>query len=259
MNRFVWDLRHPGAEDFPGLILWAARLVGPRALPGSYRVRLLVDGQPAGTESFRVVTDPRFRPPPAAIDSQFALAMRIRQRTTDANRGVLLVRGIRRQVDERLTHTHDPAIRAAAEALKARLAAVEDSLYNPRLRSGQDPLNFPIRLNNKMAALLGVVESAEAMPTRQSYTVFADLSHRIDAQLAALDALVRTDLPRLNALLRAQNLPEVRAEPERPAPADSARPRAPGEDADADDGEEDEDDPRSWTTCLGFGVTAGTR
>ena len=172
------------------------------------------------------------------------LLLIIRQRTTDANRGVLLVRGIRRQVDERLTHTQDPAIRAAAEQLKGRLAAIEDSLYNPRLRSSQDPLNYPIRLNNKMAALLGVVESAETAPTRQSYTVFADLSHRIDVQLAALDALVRTDLPRLNALLRAQGLPEVRAEPERPAP-EAAQPRPSGEEGD-DEGEDEEGEVRDW-------------
>jgi len=243
LNRFVWDLRHPGAEDFPGIIFWSARIVGPRALPGAYRVRLLVDGQPVGMEGFHVVTDPRYHPAPAAVDSQFALAMRIRQRTTDANRGVLLVRGIRRQVDERLTHTQDPAVRAAAEQLKGRLAAIEDSLYNPRLRSGQDPLNYPIRLNNKMAALLGVVESAEAAPTRQSYEVFADLSRRIDARLAELDALVRTDLPRLNALLRAQGLPEVRAEPDRPA-AEPARPRPSGEDEDAED--EGGEEVRDW-------------
>ena len=240
LNRFAWDLRTAGAEDFPGLVLWAARLVGPRVLPGNYRVRLTVDGQPAGTEAFRVVTDPRWHPAPAALDSQYALAMRIRQRTTDANRAVLLVRGIRRQVDERLTHTQDAGVRAAAESLKGRLAAIEDSLYNPRLRSSQDPLNFPIRLNNKMAALLGVVESAETAPTRQSYTVFADLSRRIDAQLSALDALVRTDLPRLNALLRAQGLPEVRAEPERPT--DTAQPRS----GDDEEGEDEAEEVREW-------------
>jgi hypothetical protein len=121
-------------------------------------------------------------------------------------------------VNERLTHTQDPAVRAAADALLGRLAAIEDSLYNPRLRSSQDPLNFPIRLNNKMAALLGVIESAESAPTRQTYEVFADLSRRIDVQLAALNAVVTTDLPRLNALLRAANLPEVRPEPQHPAP-----------------------------------------
>jgi len=233
LNRFTWDLRYPGAEDFPGLVLWAARLVGPRAVPGGYRARLTVDGREVGTESFSVVTDPRVHVTPADQQAQFALAMRVRDRTTDANRGVLLVRGIRDQVNDRLSRTQDPAVRAAADSLLGKLAAIEDSLYNPRLRSSQDPLNFPIRLNNKMAALLGVIESAESAPTRQTLEVFEDLSRRIDAQLAALNAAVAGDLPRLNALLRARRLPEVRAEPQRPA----AAPPAPGR-----GGEEDEDE-----------------
>jgi hypothetical protein len=237
LNRFTWDLRYPGAEDFPGIVLWAARLVGPRAVPGTYRARLTVDGQPVGTEEFRVVTDPRLRVTLADQQAQFALAMRVRDRTTDANRGVLLVRGIRDQVNERLTHTQDAAVRAAADALLRKLAVIEDSLYNPRLRSSQDPLNFPIRLNNKMAALLGVIESAESAPTRQSYEVFQDLSRRIGVQLAALDAVVATDLPRLNTLLRAANLPEVRPEPQRPPPT-TATPARSGDDDD-DQGDEE--------------------
>ena len=245
LNRFVWDLREPGADDFPGIVLWAARLVGPRILPGSYGVRMSVNGQATDSTTFRVVPDPRFASVPrAALQEQHDLAQRVRQRTTDANRGVLLVRGIRRQLDERLTHTQDAAIRAAAEAMKGQLAAIEDSLYNPRLQSSQDPLNYPIRLNNKMAALLGVIESAEAAPTRQSFTVFEDLSHRIGVQLAALDSVVRDDLPRLNALLRAAGLPEVRAEPDRPAADASARPS--GEDDDADADEEEEGEVREW-------------
>jgi hypothetical protein len=239
LNRFVWDLRAPGAEDFPGIVLWAARLVGPRVLPGAYRVRLSVNGRMVDSAGFQVVPDPRFAGVPrTALQAQHDLAERVVQRTTDANRGVLLVRGIRRQIDERLTHTQDAAIRAAAQGIEARLAAIEDSLYNPRLQSSQDPLNFPIRLNNKMAALLGVIESAERAPTRQSYEAVDDLSRRIDVQLHALQSVVATDLPRLNALLRAASLPEVRAEPERPAPA-AASPQPSGEDGDGDvEGEE---------------------
>ena len=236
LNRFTWDLRYPGAEDFPGIVLWAARLVGPRAVPGAYRARLTVDGRPVGTEEFRVVTDPRVHVTQADQQAQFALAMRVRDRTTDANRAVLLVRGIRDQVNERLTHTQDPAVRAAADALLGRLAAIEDSLYNPRLRSSQDPLNYPIRLNNKMAALLGVIESAESAPTRQTFEVFEDLSRRMDVQLAALNAAVANDLPRLNALLAAQHLPAVRPEPQRPAATPATPARSGDEDQEEDEG-----------------------
>ncbi|HET7230128.1 MAG TPA: hypothetical protein VFJ16_09010 [Longimicrobium sp.] len=245
LNRFTWDLRYPGAEDFPGLIMWAARLVGPRALPGGYRVRLSVDGRPAGTEDFRVVTDPRLSPSEADLRAQFALAMQVREKTSAANRGVLLIRGIRQQVDERLARTQDPAIRAAADALKQRLAVIEDSLYNPRLQSSQDPLNYPIRLNNKMAALMGIIESAQAAPTASTVEVFNDLSRRIDAQLAALDAAVRDDLPRLNALLRAKRLGEVRPEPLR-TEADARPNERRGNDDEQDEDEGEEEEAKEW-------------
>ena len=245
LNRFTWDLRHPGADDFPGLVFWAARIVGPRALPGEYRVRLSVDGRPVGAEAFRVTADPRSRATQADLRAQFALALRVRERTGDANRGVRLVRGIREQVDARLARTRDPAVIAAAEALKGRLAVIEDSLYNPRLRSSQDPLNYPIRLNNKMAALLGTLESAEAAPTTQTVAVYEDLSRRIGVQLAALDAVVRDDLPRLNAALRGARLPAVRPEPLRDD--DEARPRERrGTDDEAEDEGEEEEEGKEW-------------
>jgi len=147
----------------------------------------------------------------------------VRDRTSDANRAVIRIRGIREQIDQRLTRTQDPAIRSAADSLKARLSVIENALYQTRLQSNQDPLNYPIRLNNQIAALLGVVESAEARPTRPTMTVFEELSRRLDVQLAALDQALATDLPRLNTLLRARRLAPVPANPPAPrAPAAGA-------------------------------------
>jgi hypothetical protein len=217
MNRFVWDLRHPGVVDFPGMILWAAGTNGPRVAPGRYRVRLSVDGRVAGEEEFAVRIDPRLTGVTQAdLEAQTALALRVRDRATEANRAVIRIRALRAAVDERLARTRDPAIRAAADSLKARMSVIENALYQTRLQSNQDPLNYPIRLNNKIAALLGVIESAQARPTRQTYTVFDELSGRLAAQLTALDTLLATELPRLNELLRARRLAPIPANP--PAP-----------------------------------------
>jgi photosystem II stability/assembly factor-like uncharacterized protein len=225
MNRFVWDLRHPGVVDFPGMILWAAGTSGPRVAPGRYRVRLSVDGRAAGEQEFAVRIDPRLTGiTQADLEAQTALALRVRDRASDANRAVLRIRAIRAVVDERLPRTQDPAIRAAADSLKARMSAIENELYQTRLQSNQDPLNYPIRLNNKIAALLGVIESAQARPTRQTFTVFDELSGRLATQLTALDTLLATGLPRLNQLLRARRLQPIPTNPPPPpAPADTTR------------------------------------
>ena len=83
-------------------------------------------------------------------------------------------------------------------------------MYQHRLRSGQDPLNYPIRLNNKLAALQGVVESGDYRPTDQSYAVFKELSGRLDKELSRLDALVKGELATLNKALEAARLAPVK-------------------------------------------------
>ena len=79
--------------------------------------------------------------------------------------------------------------RRPAKRSPSRLTEIEGEIYQYRNRSSQDPLNYPIRLNNKLAALQGIVESGDYKPTDQSYAVFKDLSARLDKQLAQLDAL----------------------------------------------------------------------
>ncbi|MDP9348976.1 MAG: glycosyl hydrolase [Gemmatimonadota bacterium] len=225
MNRFTWNLRYPGPTGFPGIILWAAdTAAGPKAPPGSYQVRLVADGK-AQTQSFQVRTDPRLTGLRLEdLQAQFELAMRIRNRVSEANEAVLLIRGIREQVTERVARANDPEVAAAARALDQRLSAVENEIYQTRLQSNQDPLNFPIKLNNKLAALMGHIESAEARPTEQSYAVFNDLSQRLDVQLRTLQEVIATDLAQLNQRLAAKRLPPVRPTPLRSGGRDAAVP-----------------------------------
>jgi hypothetical protein len=99
--------------------------------------------------------------------------------------------------------------------LTSKLTAIEGEIYQYRNRSSQDPLNFPIRLNNKLAALQGLVEFGDSRPTDQAYAVFKDLSARLDAQLGALDALLKSDLGPFNKLLAGKKLEPV-TNPARP-------------------------------------------
>jgi photosystem II stability/assembly factor-like uncharacterized protein len=243
MNRFSWNLRHPGPTSFPGMILWAAdTAAGPRVVPGTYTVRLTADGQ-VQRQTFTVRMDPRVQGVTQAdLQRRFDFAMQIRNRTSEANDAVLLIRGVRRQVRERLERTDDAQVRQAADSLLARMAVIEERLYQVRNQSSQDPLNYPIRLNNKLAALMSHVEEAESAPTEQSYQVFQELSGQLDRELAALNAVWTQDLEAFNRLLRARRLPAVTRTPLR---ADDDAPGG-SRDEDEEEDEEEEEGHRSW-------------
>ena len=209
INRFVWDLRYPGFTDFPGMILWAARNAGPVAVPGRYQVRLVADGETM-TQPFEIQLDPRVKDVTVAdLQKRFDLAIQIRDRVSQANEAVIAIRNIKSQVDERIKTANRPDVTRAGESLKQNISAVEGELYQVRNRSSQDPLNYPIKLNNKIAALIGVVESAEAPPTAQSHEVFRDLSAQLNAQLTKLNDVYGRDLESLNRLLRQHGLPQI--------------------------------------------------
>jgi hypothetical protein len=217
LNRFVWDLRYSESVRFPGMILWAGEMRGPRVVPGRYQVKLTVDGNTM-TESFEVKPDPRLATSAADFAKQFELGLKIRDKVSETHNAIIQIRDVRKQVDDLLKRIagqpNYKAINDAATALNKNLTSVEESLYQTKNRSSQDPLNFPIRLNNKLAALAGVVQSADAAPTDQSYAIYDDLVAQIDAQLAKLGQIMKTEVPAFNQLVRDQNIPAVTVKPE---------------------------------------------
>ena len=209
-NSFAWNLRYPDAVAFTGMITWAAGTAGPVAPPGSYSVRI-VAGDKSETQTFKLLKDPRSDATQADLDEQFAFATRIRDRTTEANNAVRTIRNIKAQVKDRLGRaagTGKAALEKLATPFIDQLSAVEAEIYQVKNRSGQDPLNYPIKLNNQIAALMGVV-AAEAKPTAQSYEVFKVLSAALDVQMGRLKTLLDTGLGGVNAELARQSLGAV--------------------------------------------------
>jgi hypothetical protein len=190
--------------------LWAASTRGPIAPPGRYHVRLTASGV-TKTQEFLINRNARV---PGVSDAdlaaQFALARQINEKVSAANAAVVRIRALKEQIGERAAKASEPALKTAAQALIDKLTDVEGQIYQYRNRSSQDPLNYPIRLNNKLAALQGVVETGDARPTDQAVAVFKDLSARLDKELGRLEAIVKEDLTALNSQLSAQSLPPIK-------------------------------------------------
>jgi len=214
MNRFVWNLRYPDASRFQGMIYWAGGTAGPVAMPGTYKVRLTV-GDWSQTRVFTVRPDPRLKTTPEEYQRQFDLLMKISGRVSAANDAVRRIREVREQLDGAATRAKglpgDAAKRIAqqVDSIKGRLAAVEEAIYQVKNRSSQDPLNYPIRLNNKIASLAGVVAGAEAAPTAQAVQVFDELSTALQVQLDRLKTVLDTDIPAFNRLVKESDVPAI--------------------------------------------------
>lgn len=212
LNKFAWDMRHEDSARFPGLILWAGGTRGPLASPGRYKAKLLVDGVALEGE-FEIRKDPRLPATQADFDKQLSLLLQIRDKLTETHEAIVRIRDVRQQAEnagERYKDLPDgKAIQEAAKELAKKLTAVEEELYQTRLRSGQDPLNYPIKLNNKLAALASIVASADAAPTEQSYQLHEELTSRINAQLKTLGEVLAKDVESFNRLVREKNAPAL--------------------------------------------------
>jgi photosystem II stability/assembly factor-like uncharacterized protein len=205
-----WNLRYANATSFPGLIYWSADNNGPKAPLGTHSVRLTVDGQSL-TQSFDMLKDARLNGivSDADIQEEFELALQVRNRTSDANQGVINIRACTTQIDDRIAAANDSEVTQRGTELKDALSAVENELYQTRLRSNQDPLNFPIKLNNKIATLRSVIESIDSKPTGQTHEVFDRLAGQLMAQLDRLAEIVADDVPGFNALLQSRGQPPI--------------------------------------------------
>jgi hypothetical protein len=224
MNRFTWDLRYEGAIVFPGMIMWAAQPQrGPAAPPGKYSVRITANGE-TKTRDFSLGLDPRLLADgitEAYLQEQFKLSVQVRDRVTAANMAVTQIRGIRDQINQRLEKVNPrrkAEIQKLADGVLSSLASVEQQVYQVRNQSSQDPLNYPIMLNNKIAALMGVIESSDNRPTQQTYEVFEELSKALDAELQKKDATIKSDLTRLNAAFQREKIEAVNPDVKAPTP-----------------------------------------
>jgi len=218
INRFVWNLHYESAPRIPNSPLWGGSTEGPLALPGDYQVRLTVDGK-SETQPFKIVPDPRLKVTADDLKKQFDLMQAILGKVTEVHDAVRQIRDVRTQMttlNKRLKEEKNPNARAIADAgsaLDKKMTVVEEALIQTKAKSGQDVLNYPIRLNNLLVALGGVVSSADAAPTRQDYEMYDELSRQADEQLAKWNAIVSADLAAYNRLAQDKTVPLVGLSP----------------------------------------------
>ncbi|HEY8062422.1 MAG TPA: glycosyl hydrolase, partial [Gemmatimonadales bacterium] len=208
-NSFPLPLRYPNGTDFRGAIYWSGNgLNGPVAAPGNYTVRMTVGTAAPETQPVRVARGPMSAASDADIIEQVNFLLRIRDTVSAANKAVITIRNLRARLDS-VRPGASGSLQSLARALNDSMTLVEQALYQTRNQAGEDPLNFPIRLNNQVGALSGFVSSGERRPPQQAYDVWNTLVPQLDAQLLRLKRMLATQLPAVNAALRAAGQNEI--------------------------------------------------
>ncbi|HEY0652445.1 MAG TPA: glycosyl hydrolase [Chryseosolibacter sp.] len=212
LNRFVWDMRYADAEGFEGLIMWAARLTGPKAIPGKYKAKLIVNDKPYETD-FEIIKDPRTSGTPEDMKAQFDFLIQVRDKLSETNKAIKKIRTARDQIN-RVTEPMKGKdemkdVLDLAKAINNDMKKIEETLYQTKNRSGQDPLNFPIRLNNKLAALAGEADGSDYKPTEQVRAVYNELVGKIDTQLNLLNSIFNERIPAFNKVIKEKSIDAV--------------------------------------------------
>ena len=212
LNRVVWNLRTEAPTTVPGAVGWGGRPSGVFVVPGKYQIKLTAGGK-SMTASLEVVKDPRVSTSQADLEKQAEFATRIRDRVSAGNEAVNQIRGVRAQLDalkKRLsTDSSAKPVVEAADALTKKLNAIEEKIIQPKNKSGEDALNYPIQVADQLTDLQSTVESADSAPTASSLMVFDELNSRLDVQIASWHNLESTDLAAFNALMQKNNIPAV--------------------------------------------------
>ena len=201
INQFVWDMYYEGAEKLDGMILWWASLDGPRAIPGNYKVHLNVNGE-AIPQNFNILADPRAESTLADMQKQFDFITDVNKTMDEAHKSIKKIRTIRDRLKNFETQYADNEdvkdLIEKSKGLRESFTEIEEALYQTKNRSRQDPLNFPIRLTNKLGHLNALIGIGDFAPTDQDIAVKNELSAKIKVQLDEFDRLIDEEISVFN-------------------------------------------------------------
>ncbi|GAB5563472.1 MAG: hypothetical protein Wins2KO_05350 [Winogradskyella sp.] len=208
-NQFVWNMTYDGAERLEGMILWWASLQGPRAIPGEYKVSLNVNGE-TQTQNFTILADPRAESTLADMEAQFQFIKDVNETMDEAHKSIKKIRKINKQLSAfQKQYKDDESVKELVEKAKTlqdQLSEIEKALYQTKNRSGQDPLNFPIRLTNKLGHLNSLVSMGDFAPTAQDIAVKNELTAKIEKELSAFNTILNDEVKAFNAAFNSKKL-----------------------------------------------------
>jgi len=209
INKFNWGLRYSPAKRFDGMVMWAGNLSGPRAIPGEYRIEVNYNDT-IQSKTFSILKDPRSSATSSDYEKYFAFGSEVRDKLTVSHEAIINIRDIRAQLNNYKSRiAEDTVLVNEIKKIDSVMTGIEEELYQTKNRSGQDPLNYPVRLTNKLAYLNSILGNGEYPPTDQAYAVRKEIEGLIDAELAKFEHVKTNLIPAFNQLVKEKNIDAI--------------------------------------------------
>jgi photosystem II stability/assembly factor-like uncharacterized protein len=211
MNQFVWNMQYPEAERIEGMILWNAAPGAVTAPPGNYTARIRVEKDSVELP-FIIKADPNYKIAQEEYDAQFAFLAQVKDKFNETQKAIKDIRALRTQINSFISLQGKDVpkeVKQMADTINKQLNSIEETIYQTKSKSSQDVLNYPIRLNDKLAGVFNVARSGNTAPSKQVKEVYNELAKQIDVQLAKLETIRQKDIPAFNELIRQKALPVI--------------------------------------------------
>jgi hypothetical protein len=211
MNQFEWDMNYPEAERVEGLILWNGPIGGPKAAPGNYFARFK-SGSDSMEVPFAILGDPNYKTSQAEYEAQFNHLITIRDKSSEVMKAIKNIRDLRQQMSDfsgRIGKAIPKEVKQQIDTINKQMTAVEEALHQTKAKSGQDVLNYPIKLDDKLSSIYNAASAGQSGLSQQSKDAYAELVVQIDEQLNKLKKIMNEDVVKLNQLIHEKTLPVI--------------------------------------------------
>ncbi len=197
-NRFIWNMRYPGFKSFDGMVLYSSPNVGPKAVPGNYKVKLTYNGK-SHEQEFTIIKDPRLSNSATDFKNQFDFLIQVRNQVSRANQAVTDIRTVKKDLEYVVDKSKEIApLQEIITDFKTKLEVIENNIHMTKNQSRQDPLNYGIRINNRLAFLLADSQRGDYPPTDQSKEFFVEVKKELDVEIESLNILMKDYVSKIN-------------------------------------------------------------
>ena len=197
-NRLIWNMRYPGYTAFEGMVFYSSPNVGPKAVPGNYKVKMTYNGK-VSEQVFTIVKDPRLPNSDEDYKKQFDFLIKVRNQVSRANDAITDIRKVKNDLDYLTEKTKENnKIQILIKDFRTNMDVIENNIHMTKNQSRQDPLNYGIRINNRLAFLMADSQRGDYPPTNQSMEFFLEITQKLNTEIDALNRLMEEYVTKIN-------------------------------------------------------------